>query len=382
MESTLNLVDLPSDVLIEILCSVPASGLAMISQVHSLLYTVANNEEVWIARAKQDYKVILKKSEGFSPRDFYQLVLHKYGKLMGLWKRTNHLYYGGLLKVFYDDQEIVIEMLEAPEDVTHEMVSRKIVSISKRKEISAAQIVNHDSLTVDSPANITITNENAFQLQFQVGEDDPGFLLEGFLLTKWMQKPYLHRELHGRKFDSMFKNREVYMCERFISESPHKQFPIQPGLFKGTYSAHGNEIINLSFIFAEGGGMKGVEGIKICGDPNVPAPEVSFVIEEDMCTFVRSEDGELIFDIDQIVEYKDDLTMDFCIPRDYEDDDPSIRGLTTCKGYWQCKCQVAYDNFSNPEMIRGYFVLFSNDMFAVMFLDLGGISVYHRAKDL
>ena len=48
-------------------------------------------------RAKKDYGARLK-LEG-NPRDVYQQLLHKYGRLSGLWQRRNLSPYGGLLKV-------------------------------------------------------------------------------------------------------------------------------------------------------------------------------------------------------------------------------------------------------------------------------------------
>lgn len=382
MASSPNLLEFPSEVLIAISCSVPAPDLANFSRVHSIIHTVVTDEEVWMARARKDYKIVLNKLEGFSPREFYQLVLHKYGKLLGLWKRTNHMFYGGLLRVFYDNHAIVIEMLEAPNDVTEELVRKRMVSIAKPKQEIAVKITNHDKLTRRSLVEIQVASKNAFNLQFC--EE----LWQDLMSTNFPQQQYPNNPLQSRKLLSMLEYKDFYTCERLNPEKSLNCNPIDPGLFKGTYGAHGIELINLSFVSSDEGGMKGVKGIKICGDPNVPASEVSFEIEKDMCTLVKSENGKLDFDTIQFVEYQDDLAMDFCIPQnfDYDDEDrfqtSSIRNLKSCKGYWQCKCQVAHDNFTNPQMIPGYFILFSNDMFAVLFIDLQSFSVFHRIKDL
>ena len=50
--------------------------------------------------------------------------------------------------------------------------------------------------------------------------------------------------------------------------------PIQSGVFKGTYSSHGIELIRVSYVESEG--VFKLEGLKLTGDPNVPFNRVSF----------------------------------------------------------------------------------------------------------
>ena len=47
-----------------------------------------------------------------------------------------------------------------------------------------------------------------------------------------------------------------------------------------------------------------------------------------------------------------------------------------------CECQVAGDGYHGPRKIPGLFIAYNNDMFGVVFLDLGSVSAFKRVKDL
>ena len=61
--------------------------------------------------------------------------------------------------------------------------------------------------------------------------------------------------------------------------------PISPGLFQGTYSAHGLELIMLSYEDDE----KKVRAVKISGDPNVPAGQVTFRADLPYCIYLDQD---------------------------------------------------------------------------------------------
>ena len=52
------------------------------------------------------------------------------------------------------------------------------------------------------------------------------------------------------------------------------------------------------------------------------------------------------------------------------------------QGRWACKCQIAGDNYQDPEMSAGNFIMFSNDMFGVIFLELQAMSLFKRVTNL
>ena len=47
-----------------------------------------------------------------------------------------------------------------------------------------------------------------------------------------------------------------------------------------------------------------------------------------------------------------------------------------------CKCQIAGAGYTDPEMIPGNFIMFNENLFAVLFLELNSLSLYVRVKEL
>ena len=85
------LLELPSEVLLEILAFLSPGSLCRVSLACRLLRDLAREEQVWVARARQERGLRLQSSPGFSPRQFYQSCLHRLGPLLGLWQRTSSL---------------------------------------------------------------------------------------------------------------------------------------------------------------------------------------------------------------------------------------------------------------------------------------------------
>ena len=53
---------------------------------------------------------------------------------------------------------------------------------------------------------------------------------------------------------------------------------------------------------------------------------------------------------------------------------------TKCLGRWPAVAHVAYDGFTDDSFIPANFVLFNEDKFAVMFLELNSTAIYTRME--
>jgi len=53
---------------------------------------------------------------------------------------------------------------------------------------------------------------------------------------------------------------------------------------------------------------------------------------------------------------------------------------SSCIGRWAAEAQVAWHNFQNPNFIKAYFIVFSDDVFALMLLEFEAIAFYHRSN--
>ena len=86
-----------------------------------------------------------------------------------------------------------------------------------------------------------------------------------------------HSYMCEEKFATRIGCRNAFEFQRLAPEIVKNGFtvrPIQSGVFKGTYSSHGIEMIKVSYV--ESDGVSKLEGLKLTGDPNVPFNKVSF----------------------------------------------------------------------------------------------------------
>ena len=110
--SVSSLLNLPPEMIVSIFCHLPAPAICSLRSCCSLLRALSDHPHVWIARcihslslrnsdfhsrAKEDYGARL--GAGSFPREVYQRLLYRYGRLCGLWQRTDLSPYGGVLKV-------------------------------------------------------------------------------------------------------------------------------------------------------------------------------------------------------------------------------------------------------------------------------------------
>merc|ERR1711915_1151502 len=154
--------------------------------------------------------------------------------------------------------------------------------------------------------------------------------------------------------------------------------PIQSGTFIGSYGPHGTEVIELTV----NRNIVGTVGRKLTGDPNVPFGKVTFELLQEECLNIPLDLQSSIQHLSDFMEnpvlldYQGGLKMEFQVP----DDCFERRTIPHkfCLGRWSCKCQVARHGFLEPSFIPGNFILFSEDEFAVLFLDLSSISLFRR----
>ena len=106
-----SLLDLPSEVLVTILCHLPPTDLCLVALVCHRCRSLVAEEEVWVAQAQTQARVELRPTPSFSPRQFYQTWLHRLGPLLGLWQRTDLEHYGGIIKVSCTGEEVVFQQV-------------------------------------------------------------------------------------------------------------------------------------------------------------------------------------------------------------------------------------------------------------------------------
>ena len=347
------LLNFPPEILQKISMFLTLHDLCQLRRTCSYLRDVCDQESLWIEKCSNDYGMMVtlvdEDGQTFSPRAFYQNFLHFYQDHVGFWQEKNH-WVGKLMNVRFvkEDKSLVFEEFEKPKRV-HERVTKKnlwSLTFQNNEVKNASGIVRgEDTVTNADPIKNFIQINNQKQYWYPV------------LTPLWTSIYHMDHHSNNKRLASI------------------------SGLFKGTYGPHGIEFIHL----------RDGQGVKVTGDPNVPYNEVTFrVIHGQMLDIPldlqSSVDGVIkaTEEYEQFAVDEDIATAEeykFQIPEDMfemDDDEQSLLQKKTCQGRWAAEAQVAGHHFTGPTFISANFILFSENEFAVMFLDLQSTSVYHR----
>jgi len=386
---------LPPELILEVLCSVSAKDLCRIRQVCHLLREAVDNEQVWIVKAKNDFRVKLSVSDGKpSPRYVYQNLLYRYKALFGKWQRQNLRFYSSVAEFLWDPALdcIVFDNLLPTTDLSQPLVRKRFLEIGlelvegkwKSRIQNLDRMTNSQSVTMAlDPRSLDILISNMKDYITSPAEWRE-------LLTEFKAlEAGTDNELSLMKFVSLYHSRSHFSYTPLFTDEwidrhlfGFQGLPIRPGLFQGTYGAHGVELVHLQVY---GGSLEGAQGIKVTGDPNVPFNEVTFrVLDGDNCLDLTDEEQislELLqesLDQPRKIPYQDGLSFAFCLPDDIHQ--RAEVKWSSCKGRWSAEGQIAQHMFQNPHFIGAHFIVFSKDEFAVIYLDFKSISMFHRVK--
>ena len=127
-----------------------------------------------------------------------------------------------------------------------------------------------------------------------------------YALNEWKWDDKSHYSLHRKVADlSQTEGLEILTsCPRLslmilekidVKSEGLEIFPIKGGLFIGDYGTHGVEFIRLDMpwvapmVWPHRSGPKGVKGVKVTGDPNVPFRHTSFKITDNRPLIIPKE---------------------------------------------------------------------------------------------
>nr|XP_016854166.1 PREDICTED: F-box only protein 31 isoform X3 [Anolis carolinensis] len=235
-----------------------------------------------------------------------------------------------------------------------------------------------------------------------------------------MQELILMKFIYTSQYDNCLTYRRIYLPP----QSPDDL--IEPGLFKGTYGSHGLEIVMLSFH------GKKAKGTKITGDPNIPAGQQT--VEIDLAHPIRlpdieslsnfSELSRIVLEVEERVRREQQqqqqeeegvqgekgqeevLQPGAAVPEGDgaeapEEEEGAVAAQTpspcpfvlpggiasrnedyprTCRACFYGTGLIAGHGFTSPERTPGVFVLFDNDRFGFIWLELQSFSLYSRIK--
>ncbi|XP_037308037.2 F-box only protein 31 isoform X2 [Pungitius pungitius] len=439
-----SLAELPPELLVEIFSLLPGTALPNVALVGKKFRQILNTETIWRRRCMAEFgmKEDLRRVEvgGVSSRDLYVKLLHPYRHILGLWQPDIGPY-GGLLNVVVDGLFIIGWMYLPPHDprVEDPMRRRPLFRIHMWESDKAAvecmyghkgphkgdiQTGKKDEFSTKCNQTDHHRMPGGRQEEFRTWlEEEWGRTLEE-IFHEHMQELILMKFIYTSQYDNCLTYRRIYLPPLMPSDLLH------PGLFKGTYGSHGLEIVMLSFhgIY--------LRATKLTGDPNVPAGQLT--LDVDLSRPVVLPDLELQRSIEELSRLvlgvhaevqreeqeqakhapaavggaaegargnasaadwgeEDRVTCsDSCQAGPSTSTSPSEAqpfvlplGVMarnevyprTCRKCFYGTGLIAGHGFTSPERTPGLFVLFDEDHFGFIWLELKSFSFYSRLTD-
>ncbi|XP_031544728.1 F-box only protein 31 isoform X2 [Vicugna pacos] len=367
---------------------------------------------------------ILPDYEHMEYRDVYTCLLHRYRHILGLWQPDIGPY-GGLLNVVVDGFFIIGWMYLPPHDphVDDPMRFKPLfrIHLMERKSATVECMYGHRG---PHNGHIQIMKKDEFSTKCNQTDHHrmSGGRQEEF--RTWL------REEWGRTLEDIFhEHMQELILMKFIytSQYDHPDDLIRPGLFKGTYGSHGLEIVMLSFH------GKHARGTKITGDPNIPAGQQT--VEIDLRYRIQLPDVESLRDFSElsriVLEVGEQVRQEQQQEGGPEDSEgeprpgpvqphaepPAEQGREpgdggalaaaeqpvqsgqgqpfvlpvgvssrnedyprTCRMCFYGTGLIAGHGFTSPERTPGVFVLFDEDRFGFIWLELKSFSLYSRIQ--
>ncbi|XP_059855241.1 F-box only protein 31 isoform X6 [Delphinus delphis] len=379
---------------------------------------------------------ILPDYEHMEYRDVYTCLLHRYRHILGLWQPDIGPY-GGLLNVVVDGLFIIGWMYLPPHDphVDDPMRFKPLFRIHLMERKSATvecmyghrgphnghvQIVKKDEFSTKCNQTDHHRMSGGRQEEFRTWlREEWGRTLED-IFHEHMQELILMKFIYTSQYDNCLTYRRIYL------PPSHPDDLIRPGLFKGTYGSHGLEIVMLSFH------GKHARGTKITGDPNIPAGQQT--VEIDLRHRIHLPDIESLRDFNElsriVLEVREQVRQEQQQEGGPEDaaglgrqspqpcaeppaeqakgpgdggaeaaaEPPAQSGQgqpfvlpvgvssrnedypRTCRMCFYGTGLIAGHGFTSPERTPGVFVLFDEDRFGFIWLELKSFSLYSRVQ--
>ncbi|XP_074824977.1 F-box only protein 31 isoform X1 [Natator depressus] len=383
---------------------------------------------------------ILPDYEHMEYRDVYTCLLHRYRHILGLWQPDIGPY-GGLLNVVVDGLFIIGWMYLPPHDphVDDPMRFKPLFRIHLMERKSATvecmyghkgphnghvQIVKKDEFSTKCNQTDHHRMSGGRQEEFRTWlREEWGRTLED-IFHEHMQELILMKFIYTSQYDNCLTYRRIYLPPSSADDL------LKPGLFKGTYGSHGLEIVMLSFH------GKKAKGTKITGDPNIPAGQQT--VEIDLVHPIQLPDIENLRNFNElsriVLEVQEQVRREQQQQEEEEGqgegeghsrqgnsqqaeqpaqrDDAGAEGTEaagaaaaqesaptsqpfvlpvgvisrnedyprTCRMCFYGTGLIAGHGFTSPERTPGIFILFDDDRFGFIWLELKSFSLYSRIK--
>lgn len=373
---------LANEVLASIFKNLNGVELAVVARTCKRFRNASFIDQIWQHLCYRDYGVSsLDQWPLASFRELYIIVLHKYGCLLGVWK-CNINPYGGLVHIKALPGKIEAFECRAPFDpnITNPLRPKPMfaIAIQDRETVALChsdweEVPHRGSLHIEGNDERKVVQFN-FKCNSWSNHEIPSDREEGMgVLRRWMKEEYNNENLLFYQphmvqlvlmryvtMHSLHRQPLQFEALELPSRDNSNNLVLTPGIFKGTYSSHGVELVIISVTSQK------ITGTKITGDPNVPGGEVTFEVDltRPVIEDTPAAEGQL---------------REFNLPQTYEaryTDFPRFY-----KARYHGVGQIASHGFVSPQWTAAHFVLFNEDLFGFLWIELMAFSVYSRATE-
>jgi len=382
------LQDLPLELQLSVMTYLDPGNVSALSATCKHFCNLSTDESIWIKIIFREFGLKVKSRHDFSPRHFYKSVLHPHKHILGVWNRTNLKFYGGILKVTALSDSIRFQELIPPHKIEEDFKICDFMKICYSHDTEKPVTQIQTKILNTKSSEIRCNEESELIFIFPDSEDitenpaDWRSVMTDFITTISGEGASM-TDLLMFRFIETIHSRSLYRYKKLQHLNNDLKLPIVEGLYVGTYGGHGMEVIQLSKTSSEHL-VCGAEGTKITGDPNVAFGKVSFRVTDDRCLDMTKEEQDSMFEVERFsrnpkfIDYRDDLSLVFAAPVDAHERETIP--FSKCIGRWNCECQIAQHGGYNATFIPGHFILFSQDYFAVLFIELRSLSLYKRVS--
>lgn len=384
----------PPELLAKIFSFLDGKDIASVAQVCRSFYDASQVEIVWRTRCVQEFSLKVKHSDSFMFKDVYTKLLHKFRFYLGLWQPQVSSY-GGLFQVQFDPGLVAIvgqELLPPRDPHIMEPLRKKLLFTIALEREGDDDVVCVGGYQGPHAAAILEIGEDEFVFKCRDSkyhrhpngkhQELRDWLLEEASVSLDMHQFPHSQELLLMKFLIMrqFEYGFAFQYRRVELQGRQAGVPIQPGIFKGTYGTHGLELVQIEYFE----NCKKLRATKLSGDPNVPAGQVTFEVTLLYSMVLTAEQQSSIAALNAIDVYEmahppSGTQQPFRVPSDCHERFHEVP--KTCVARYHALGQVAGHGFTNPSFSRGHWIVFNEDLFGFLWLELLSLSMYHRVKE-
>ena len=418
----MDLNKLPEELIEKILIFLSGFDILSLSECNKQFYHLCSSNRIWKLRAEKDFKIELNIENLQSTqcrtlyplKQFYLKILQPLGPfLLKSWLLCDNQPYGGLVKIQYHDLNLCVVLFHPPPyPNTHYPLQPEIIfSIGINDGI-------HDMRWKFNLGWFSLEHASASDkgptVKLRIRKQKYGEVLKAGTVWTGHRKTSQRRlnDIHGGnliEINSEVATKKVLKKEslvefqqriglpigsrctsdrleayRRLATNPIKQMisidtdcynstfcPIKPGLYNGTYSDQGIQIVNV--LYEEGG--KRLTGRKITGDENVHSSATTFKAFVNKQIFVSNEMEHHSISSTAYHKCFIEHKVNFVLPMGYNADVELNRDIFRYEiGRYPAQAQVHMD----PSFIEARLVVFAENIFGVIWFGLKSMSIFEK----